>query len=144
MAPPGKPYLRCYMLMFIYMYVSFRASQMTQWVKNPLQCRRQKRHEFHPWVWKISWRTAWQPTPVFFPGESHRQRSLTGYSPPGYKELDTTEQLSAQAHLYVSHVYIHYASHTHSMTLPSDLLAPYVPPYFFSTLYLKRSPKTYC
>ena len=25
----------------------------------------------------------WQPTPVFFPGESHGQRSLAGYSPRG-------------------------------------------------------------
>ena len=29
------------------------------------------------------------PTPVFFPGESHRQRSLVGYSPWGGKESDT-------------------------------------------------------
>ena len=28
---------------------------------------------------------------VFLPGESHRQRSLEGYSPWGCKELDTTE-----------------------------------------------------
>ena len=28
-----------------------------------------------------SWRRAWQPTPVFLPGESHGQRSLAGYSP---------------------------------------------------------------
>ena len=27
------------------------------------------------------------------PGESHGQRSLVGYSPWGYKESDTTEQL---------------------------------------------------
>ena len=33
----------------------------------------------------------WQPTPVFLPGESHRQRSLVGYSPRGHKESDTTE-----------------------------------------------------
>ena len=26
------------------------------------------------------WRRAWQPTPVFLPGESHGQRSLAGYS----------------------------------------------------------------
>ena len=26
-------------------------------------------------------RRAWQPTPVFLPGESHGQRSLAGYSP---------------------------------------------------------------
>ena len=25
---------------------------------------------------KIPWRGAWQPTPVFLPGESHGQRSL--------------------------------------------------------------------
>ena len=28
-----------------------------------------------------TWRRKWQPTPVFLPGESHGQRSLTGYSP---------------------------------------------------------------
>ena len=33
---------------------------------------------------------AWQPTPVFLPGESHGQRSLAGYSPWGHKELDVT------------------------------------------------------
>ena len=37
------------------------------------------------------WRTAWQPTPVFLPGESHGQRSLVGQSPEGHKELDMTE-----------------------------------------------------
>ena len=36
----------------------------------------------------------WLFTPVFLPGESHGQRSLVGYSPWGYKELDTTEQLT--------------------------------------------------
>ena len=30
-------------------------------------------------VWKIPWRRAWQPTPVFLPRESHGQRSLAGY-----------------------------------------------------------------
>ena len=40
------------------------------------QCRRQKRHGFNPYVRKISWRKAWEPTPVFLPGESHGQRNL--------------------------------------------------------------------
>ena len=31
---------------------------------------------FNPWVRKIPWRKRWLPTPVFLPGESHRQRSL--------------------------------------------------------------------
>ena len=50
--------------------------------KEPVrQCRRHKRCEFSPRVGKIPCRRAWQPTPVFLPGESHRQRSLAGYSP---------------------------------------------------------------
>ena len=35
----------------------------------------------------------WQPTPVFWPEESHGQRTLAGYSPWGSKESDTTEPL---------------------------------------------------
>ena len=34
------------------------------------QCRRCKRCRFNPWVGKIFWRRAWQPTPVFLPRES--------------------------------------------------------------------------
>ena len=34
----------------------------------------------------------WQPTPVFLPGESPRERSLAGCSPWGHKESDTTER----------------------------------------------------
>ena len=36
------------------------------------QCRRHKRCGFDPWVGKIPWRRAWQPTPVFLSGESPR------------------------------------------------------------------------
>ena len=46
---------------------------------------------FNPWAGKIPWRRGWQPTPVFFPGESHGYSSLVGYSPWGRKELDMTE-----------------------------------------------------
>ena len=38
----------------------------------------------------------WQPTPVFLPEESHRQRSLAGYSPQGHRESDTTEATTQQ------------------------------------------------
>ena len=51
------------------------------------QCRRHKRCRFSPWVGKMPWRRKWQPTPVFLLGESHGQRRLDGYSPPGV-ELD--------------------------------------------------------
>ena len=40
-----------------------------------------KRCGFDPWVGKLPWRRAWQPTPLFLPGEFHEQRSLVGYSP---------------------------------------------------------------
>ena len=56
------------------------------------QCRRHQRLQFSLWVGKISWRRAWQPTPVFLPGKSHGQRSLVGYSPWGCKESDMTEE----------------------------------------------------
>ena len=45
----------------------------------------------NPWAGKIPWRRAWQPPPVFLPGESRGQRSLVGYRPQGQKEPDMTE-----------------------------------------------------
>jgi len=42
-------------------------------------------HRVDPWVGKIPWRRAWQPTPIFLPGEFHGQRSLAGYSPWGQR-----------------------------------------------------------
>ena len=51
----------------------------------------------HDWATSLSlspfmhWRRQWHPTPVFWPGESHGQRSLAGYSPWGHKESDTAE-----------------------------------------------------
>ena len=57
------------------------------------QCRRHKRSGLE----RSPGRGAWQPIPVFLPGESHGQRSLVGYSPPGRKESNTTEQLSMHA-----------------------------------------------
>ena len=49
---------------------------------------------FDPWIGKIPWRRKWQPTAVFLPEKSHRQRSLVGYSSKTHKESDMTEWLS--------------------------------------------------
>ena len=46
-----------------------------------------RRHRFDPWAGKMSWRRKSQRTLVFFPGKSHRQRSLEGYSPWGHKRV---------------------------------------------------------
>jgi len=56
-----------------------------------LQCGRPG---FNSWVGKIPCRREWQPTPVFWPGEFHGQRSLAGYSPWGHKESDMTKKIS--------------------------------------------------
>ena len=50
------------------------------------------RRSFDPWVRKIPWRRAWQPTPVFLHGESHGQRSLVG-TVRGVTESDATEHV---------------------------------------------------
>ena len=66
-------------------------SQVAQWVKNPPAMQKMQETQVWSLVRKITWRRARQPTPVFLPAESDRQRSLVGYSPQGHKELDTTE-----------------------------------------------------
>ena len=71
--------------------LAVRTGELPRWLPEPsCQCRRHKRHGINPYVGKIPWRRAWQPIPVFLPGESHGQRSLMGYS-WGCKESDTTE-----------------------------------------------------
>ena len=51
--------------------------------------------EQETWVPSLGWddplEKAWQPTPVFLPRESHRQRSLAGYNLWTHKESDMTE-----------------------------------------------------
>ena len=57
-----------------------RASRLV--VKNlPASAGGCKRPGFNPGAGKTPWRRAWQPAPVFLPGESHRWRSLAGCSP---------------------------------------------------------------
>ena len=62
------------------------------------QCRRYKRLGFNPGVRKISWRSAWQPTPVFLHGKSHDRGSWQAVV-PGVTQLDTAEWLSTGARL---------------------------------------------
>ena len=54
----------------------------------------------------------WQPTPVFLPGRSQGQRSLTGYSPWGRKEWDTSEHTHARTHIHThTHTHLQIAFH---------------------------------
>ena len=52
----------------------------------------------------IYWSRKWQPTPVFLPSTFHGQRSLAGYSPWGYKELDMIKRLST---IFIYGIYIY-------------------------------------
>ena len=54
---------------------------------------------FVPGVGKIPWRREWLPTSVFFPGESHGQRSLVGYSPWDCERVG--HDLATQQQLYI-------------------------------------------
>ena len=75
------------------------------------QCRRCKRHKFDPWVRKIPWRRAWQPTPSCLKNPTDRgawqavvyriAKSWTGL-----------KQLTMQAHVRTrTHTHTH--THTH-------------------------------
>ena len=69
-----KVYMYMVSLCIIYIYI-YRASLIAQLWRICLQCTR---IWVNPWVRKIPFRREWIPTPVFFPGEFHGQRSLKG------------------------------------------------------------------
>ena len=63
------------MFMVVLKKKSYRASLVAQTVKSPSAMQ-------ETWVqslgWEDSWRSAWQPTPVFLPGESPRTEETGG------------------------------------------------------------------
>ena len=115
-----------------------------------------KRHGFDPWVGKIPWRRAWQPTPVFLPGESRWQRSLGTTVYGVSKSWMWLKQLITHAHLSLLHpkmLCLGYPGTSFLMVLPLSLnfflccpksqhvLAPFwqdqATPYFSMTLLLQ-------
>ena len=62
-----------------------------------MQCRR---CGFDPWGGKIPRRRKWQPTPVFWLGESYGQRSLAGDTSWGHKKSDMTEHTHTHTHTH--------------------------------------------
>ena len=59
--------------------------------KPTCHCKRHKRHRLSSWIEKIPWRRAWQPTPVFLPGESPWTEEPGGLESIGSQTVDTTE-----------------------------------------------------
>ena len=72
----------------MYPYQYIRASLVAQTIKN---LPAMQETWVHPCIGKIPWRRERIPTPIFWPGEFHGQRSLVGYSSLGRQELDMTE-----------------------------------------------------
>ena len=88
-----------------YIYLYIHTHWLPWWLsgKEPsCQLKSRRRHRFDSRVGKIPWRRVWQPTPVFLPGKSHRQRSLAGYCPWAHSQT----RLSGSAHTYTRN-YIH-------------------------------------
>ena len=82
------------------------ASQVALEVKNPSANAEDIRDVgLIPGLGRFPWRRAWQPTPVFLPGESHGQRSLVGYSSWAHRVRHNCSNLAY--------------SHTHTHTLLS-------------------------
>ena len=75
------------------------------------QCRRPG---FNSWVGKIPWRTNWQPTPVFLPGESPGQRRLVGNSPWGHKSRTWLSDYTTTINLW------YYSSADHKFDSDTD------------------------
>ena len=79
----------------------------SNYYKPTCQHRSRRRRRFDPWAGKTPWRRAWQPAPVFLPGESSGQRTMAGYHPWGHKESDRTEatERAVRTHTSVSRLH---------------------------------------
>ena len=76
--------------MLILNKVDLRAKEIS--IDKGIQGHYIKKKEWNPWVRKIPWRRAWQPTLTFFSGESPwTDEPGMLYSPWGHKELSMTE-----------------------------------------------------
>ena len=75
---------------------------LLRWWRIHLQCRRPGSILGGLGGGEIPWRREWLPTPIFLPGESHRQRSLAGYSLWSCKESDLAKWLTLSLHFMSS------------------------------------------
>ena len=73
--------------------ILYRCLGLPQWLKNLPAMQETQRLGFNPWVRKMPWRRAWQPTRVFLPGESCGWRSLADSSLWDCK-TEMTEQIN--------------------------------------------------
>ena len=60
---------------------------LPMWCSGKESAGQYKRCSFYPWAGKIPWRRKWQPTPVFLPGKSQRQRRHGGLQSMGSQRV---------------------------------------------------------
>ena len=97
---------------YIYIYICFLVGASG---REPIcQCRRHKRLRFNPWVRKIPWGIAWQPTPVFLLGESSWTKETGG--------LQSIKLQRVRRNLAHTHAYTHTHTHTHTPYLLHSLV----------------------
>ena len=90
---------------YVYICVHIWSSQVAQWKRISLEWRRRG---FDLWVRKIPWRRAWQPPPVFLPGESH------GEKPGGLKSIGLQRVGLDWSDWACTDTYVHTHTHTHT------------------------------
>ena len=71
------------------------------------QCRRHRRHGFKAQAGKIPWRRKWQPTPVFLPGKSHRQRSLGRLQSMGLQRIGHNLVTTHTTYIHTKTLYLY-------------------------------------
>ena len=79
------------------LYLPAGPPPVVQQLRICLQCRSHRRCRFNG---KIPWRRAWQPTPGFFPGESHGQPGRL--QSIGLQSRTQLKRLSTHAHLLIA------------------------------------------
>ena len=92
------------------------------WLSQCRICLKCGRPGFDPWVGKIPWRRAWQPIPVFRPGESPWTEEPGGLQSMGLQR--------AGRDCTTKHVHVHAHTHTHISvqficSVMSDSLRPH-------------------
>ena len=66
---------------FVATQMDLRASQFAPVVNNPPVNAGDVGTVVPSLAQEDTWKRAWQPTPVYLPGESHERRNLEGYHP---------------------------------------------------------------
>ena len=98
------------------------------------QQRRHKKQGFDPGSRRFPETGKCQPTPLFFPGESHGQRSLVGYSPQGRKESDNW----VTEHTYSVWGWLYLMMKSETCKQVSHLSAPKTSVLIINAMYIYR------